>query len=59
MTAQMCGKRGRAAGYMQVAQGDPVVSAHPPVRAPRADAITLRFVGTIRREPLDGILIIN
>jgi hypothetical protein len=30
-----------------------------PVRAPRANAIAKRWIGTVRREPLDRILILN
>jgi transposase InsO family protein len=47
------------AAFDTVFSATDVRTIRTPVRAPRANAIAERFVGTIRRELLDRILIIN
>jgi hypothetical protein len=45
--------------FNAVAAGSGLTIIKSPVRAPRANAIAERVVGTIRRELLDRILIVN
>jgi len=51
------GKFTRAFDTVFNTEGIPVI--HTPIRAPKANAVAERFVGTIRRECLDWILIAN
>ena len=47
------------ASYDEVFQSERIRIIGTPVRAPRANAFEERFVGTIRRECLDGMLIFS
>jgi len=42
-----------------VFRSDAIRTIHTPVRAPRANAFIERWIGTVRRECLDRILIFN
>src|SRR5262245_29382408 len=46
-------------GFVQRARGLGIKTVLTPVRAPQANAVTERFVGTLRRECLDHIVIVN
>ena len=47
------------AGFEQVFRSDGIRVICTPVRAPRANAFTERWIGTVRRECLDRILIVS
>jgi putative transposase len=51
------GKYGQC--FTRVAQGKGIKVIRTPVRAPKANAICERFIGSVRRECLDHMLIIN
>ena len=48
-----------AAQFAQVAAGSRITVLRTPVRAPRANAACERFLGSVRRECLDHLLILN
>ena len=47
------------AGFAEVFRSEGIRTIRTPVRAPRANAFIERWVGTVRREILDRILIVN
>jgi putative transposase len=47
------------AGFDEVFRTDAIRTIRTPVRAPRANAFVERWIGTVRRECLDRILIVN
>jgi len=47
------------AGFDEVFRSDGIRAIQTPVRAPRANAFIERWIGTLRRECLDRILIVN
>ncbi len=47
------------AAFDEVFRSDGVRTIRTPVRAPRANAFTERWIGTVRRECLDRLLIVN
>jgi putative transposase len=47
------------AGFDEVFRSDGIRTIRTPVRAPRANAFIERWIGTVRRECLDRILIVN
>jgi putative transposase len=47
------------AAFDEVFRTDDIRTIHTPVRAPRANAFIERWIGTVRRECLDRILIVN
>ncbi|HEY8703244.1 MAG TPA: integrase core domain-containing protein [Gaiellaceae bacterium] len=47
------------AGFDEVFRSDGIRTIRTPVRAPRANAFIERWIGTVRRERLDRILIVN
>ena len=47
------------AAFDAVFAGAAIAIIRTPVRAPRANAIAERFIGTLRRECLDHLLIVN
>jgi putative transposase len=47
------------AAFDEVFRSEGIKTIHTPVRAPRANAFIERWVGTVRRECLDRLLILN
>jgi putative transposase len=47
------------AGFDEVFRSDDIRTIRTPLRAPRANAFIERSIGTVRRECLDRILIVN
>jgi len=47
------------AGFDEVFRSDGIRTIRTPVRAPRANAFVERWIGTVRRECLDRILVVN
>lgn len=45
--------------FMRLAKGRGIEVLRTPVRAPEANAICERYIGSVRRESLDHILILN
>jgi putative transposase len=48
-----------ASGFDEVFRAGGIRIIRTPIRAPRANAFADRFVGTVRRECLDRMLIVN
>jgi putative transposase len=47
------------AGFAEVFRSEGIRTIRTPVRAPRANAFIERWIGTVRRECLDRILVVN
>jgi putative transposase len=47
------------AGFDEVFRSDDIRTIRTPVRAPRANAFVERWIGTVRRECLDRLLVVN